>query len=93
MDGDKIMCCPLRRCQSSSSKPSQNDGERLRQAVIAELNRKIQNLRLKGDHYRATKLERFKRVFFEEPDRNFEVLPDGTVRFKDSRSDVHDQED
>jgi hypothetical protein len=74
------MCSPFRRCQPYNHSPS--SGEKLRQAIIADLNRKIENLRIKGDHFHAERLEQFKQVFFEDPSRNFDVLPDGTIIFK-----------
>lgn len=74
---EALSCGPMRRCQ-----PNVEDAEKLRKAVLAELDAIEANLRTKGDHYRADKVAQFKRVFFINRDSNFEVIKkDGTIRF------------
>jgi phytoene dehydrogenase-like protein len=59
----------MRRCQ-----PNVEDKEQLKQAVIAELDRIIANLRGKGDHYRASKVEHFKQEYFGEHPRPLQTM-------------------
>lgn len=43
------------------------ESKHLYKAVVAELDRIRDNLREKGDHYRASKVEQFKQEYFVEP--------------------------
>lgn len=43
------------------------ESEHLHKAVVAELERIRDNLRAKGDHHRADRVEKFKQEYFGEP--------------------------
>lgn len=43
------------------------ESEQLKKDIVAELERIRDNLRLKGDHIRANKVEKFKQEYLSEP--------------------------
>lgn len=43
------------------------ESTQLNKDIVAELDRIRNNLRLKGDHIRANKVEKFKQEYFGEP--------------------------
>lgn len=73
---------PLRRCQPLPIE----DAEQLRKAIVARLTEIEMSLRIKGDHYHAENVRRFKERWFvnaEEKESNFEVIDEnGTVKFR-----------
>ena len=50
----------MHKCQSLSVE----DKEQFRQTVVAELDRIRDSLRARGDHHRASKVEKFKQEYF-----------------------------
>ena len=58
------------------------DAEKLLKAIIQRLTEIEMTLRLRGDHWRANKLQQFTQTYFLK-DSNFKVVNEhGTIRFK-----------
>lgn len=64
------------------SQPNMKLANELQRIIVADLDSHIAKLKREGRTELAEKLERFKRVFFIEPNDNFELLTEGVYRYK-----------